>query len=251
MELNWSTFVLEIINFVILIWILKRFLYRPVLNVIEQRQAAINEKSLQAETLKSQADVLLNSYNNRLSDWQQEKQVLKQALDQEIQQERAVRIQKLKDELGSERKKAAVIEQRKQAELQQQAESTAITMASRFAAKLFADLSGPEIERRLLKLFVDELHAMPEERRHNIQSDAENASGEISIHTAYQVDPADSRMLESAMQKLIGNDIAINFIQTPELIAGVKVIIGAFVLQANLKDELNDFARFSHDNSVH
>ena len=37
MQLNWSTFVLEIINFLILVWVLKRFLYKPVLAAIAQR----------------------------------------------------------------------------------------------------------------------------------------------------------------------------------------------------------------------
>ncbi len=39
MELNWSTLLLEIVNFLVLVWILKRFLYRPVLQVIEERRS--------------------------------------------------------------------------------------------------------------------------------------------------------------------------------------------------------------------
>lgn len=251
MELNWSTFILEMVNFVILVWILKRFLYKPVLNVIEQRQSAINEKVGQAEEMKTQADILLNDYTNRLSDWEKEKQSLKQALDQDIQQERVMRVQKLKDEIDSEREKAKVIEQRKHAELQQQAESAAITMATRFAAKLFSDLSGPEVERRLIKLFVEELHSMPPERKQILLSGTENAADEISVYTAYQIDPTDSQMLESELHQLFGDAVAINYLQSSELIAGLKVVSGAFVLQANLQDELNDFARFSHDISAH
>ena len=251
MEFSWTTFVFEIVNFVILVWILVRFLYKPVLNVIEQRQAGINEKLQQAEDLKSQADVLLNSYNNRLSDWEKEKQNAKQILDQDIQQERAVRMQQLKDELDSERKKAAVIEQRKQTEIQQQAENIAIFMAARFAAKLFADLSGPETESRLIKLFIEQLQALPEQRKLAIQSDSGEATDIISVDTAYPVSSSERHELESALRQIVGGDVSFNYNQSPELIAGLKVIIGAFVLQANLKDELNDFARFSHDSSAH
>lgn len=251
MEFSWTTFVFEIANFVILVWILMRFLYKPVLNVIEQRQAGINEKLQQAEDLKSQGEVLLNSYNNRLSDWEKEKQAAKQMLDQDIQQERAVRIQQLKDELESERKKAAVIEQRKQTELQQQAESAAILMATRFAAKLFADLSGPETESRLIKLFIEQLQALPEQRKLAIQTGSGEATDVIRIDTAYPVNPSDSRELETVLRQIVGDDVSFNYKQIPELIAGLQVIIGAFVLQANLKDELNDFARFSHDSSAH
>ncbi len=251
MEFSWTTFVFEIANFVVLVWILIRFLYRPVLSVIEQRQAGINEKLQQAEDLKSQGEVLLKRYNNRLSDWENEKQAAKQILDQDIQQERAVRMQQLKDELELERKKAVVIEQRKQTEIQQQAESAAILMAARFAAKLFADLSGPEIESRLIKLFIEQLQAMPEQRKLAIRSGSGEAAEVISIDTAYPVNPSDSRELESVLRQVVGDDVSFEYHQLPELIAGLKVVIGAFVLQANLKDELNDFTRFSHDISAH
>ena len=43
MEWNWSTFVLEMINFLVLVWILKHFFYRPVLGVIERRQKSIDQ----------------------------------------------------------------------------------------------------------------------------------------------------------------------------------------------------------------
>ena len=251
MGFDWSTFVLEIINFLILIWILKRFLYKPVLDVIEQRQAAISKKLQQAEELKSQADISLYSYNNRLSDWEEEKQEAKQALNQEMQQERAARMQQLKEELETERKKAAVIEQRKQIELQHQAENVAISLGARFAAKLFADLSGPEIEQRLIRLFIDELKHVSLEQKSTIQSGLEDTTKEISVQSAYSLDVSDSQLLEAALREIVGSSIPFIYTQDPELIAGVKVTIGAFVLQANLRDELHDFSRFSHDNSTH
>jgi F-type H+-transporting ATPase subunit b len=49
MELDWTTFALEIINFLALIWILKRFLYRPVLATLGQRRAGI-EANLKRST---------------------------------------------------------------------------------------------------------------------------------------------------------------------------------------------------------
>ena len=44
MEFNWTTFSFEIINFLILVWILQRFLYKPVTNAIARRKAAIESQ---------------------------------------------------------------------------------------------------------------------------------------------------------------------------------------------------------------
>ena len=51
MELSWSTFILEAINFLVLVWILKRFLYKPVLDVIERRKAGIEKIQADAKAL--------------------------------------------------------------------------------------------------------------------------------------------------------------------------------------------------------
>ena len=58
MALDWMTFVLELINFLVLIWILNRFLYRPLMNVIAQRKAAIHKTLSDAEVTRSAAQAL-------------------------------------------------------------------------------------------------------------------------------------------------------------------------------------------------
>ena len=92
MELNWSTFALEILNFLVLVWILKRFLYKPVLNVIAQRQARIEQARSESERLKSEAQSLRERYESRLADWEREKEKARTELLDEIGGER-VRLQ--------------------------------------------------------------------------------------------------------------------------------------------------------------
>ena len=72
MELNSSTFILEIINFLILVWILKRFFYKPVLDIIARRKADIEETVAKAQTLQSNAENLEHQYESRLADWEKE-----------------------------------------------------------------------------------------------------------------------------------------------------------------------------------
>ena len=69
MELNWSTFLLEIINFLVLVWILKRFLYRPVLAVLEKRREEIAQSLNEANNHHTQAIELEQQYKKRLEDW--------------------------------------------------------------------------------------------------------------------------------------------------------------------------------------
>ena len=136
MELNWSTFILEIINFLVLVWILKRFLYRPVLAALQQRQQKIEQKLDEAERLKAEGADLECQYQGRMEDWEREKQQARETLHQEIEAQRVTKLEQLEQELSSEREKAAVIERRHQAETQQQYQQNSHQQGARLAASL-------------------------------------------------------------------------------------------------------------------
>ena len=89
MELSWSTFVLEIINFLALVWILKRFLYKPVLDIIARRRSAIEKTQADAATLMAAAEQLQDQYGGRLTEWERERQEARATLARELDDERA------------------------------------------------------------------------------------------------------------------------------------------------------------------
>ena len=48
MEFDWTTFALEVVNFLVLVWLLKRFLYRPVLACSTRRRAEVERHMAEA-----------------------------------------------------------------------------------------------------------------------------------------------------------------------------------------------------------
>lgn len=56
MSVNWITVAAQIVNFLVLIWLLKRFLYRPILDGIDRREAQITERMALAETAREEAE---------------------------------------------------------------------------------------------------------------------------------------------------------------------------------------------------
>jgi F-type H+-transporting ATPase subunit b len=138
LELNWSTFLLEIINFLILVWILKHFFYKPVLNVIAGRRRSIEKSLNDANTLHEDAEALRARYENRLAEWEKERQAAHMSLDNEIETERARRMEILRANLAEEREKARVIEQRALEASRLRAEETALAQGVQFATRLLS-----------------------------------------------------------------------------------------------------------------
>ena len=247
MELNWSTFILEIINFLVLVWILKRFFYRPVLNVLARRRAGIDKRLADAKTLHDDAEVLQAQYRDRLADWERERQQAREQLTQEIEKERAQRLAALQSELAQEREKTQVAEARRQADALHKTEETALIQAARFASRVLGQVASPELEAKLLELVIDELPQLSAEQIAALRSSWGQPSEAIVVASAFPLSDTQRQKLKKALTATTGAELPLHFEQDVELLAGVRITVGAWVLGVNLQDELRSFAEFAHD----
>ena len=88
MELSWTTFILEIINFLVLVWVLKRLFYAPVKRAIAERRAAVEKTLHDAESCKTRGTGLQSKYEGRLREWEMEKERQREEFRKELSEER-------------------------------------------------------------------------------------------------------------------------------------------------------------------
>lgn len=246
MEINWSTFVLEIINFLVLVWILKHFLYKPVLDVIARRQAGIEKTLADAKSLHTEAEKLQEQYESRLSDWNQEKQQEHEVLAHELEAERTRKMAEIQTSLEQEKQKTRVTEERRQAESMRKIEESALVQGARFATHLLELAAGPETEIRLVELMITELSQLSDERITAFRSNYGKNSETLVVTSAYPLPDDLSQRLAKALEKIAGPNMVLRFAQDKKLLAGVQVTLGPFVLGANLRDELKGFAELAY-----
>lgn len=246
MEMNWSTFVLEILNFLILVWILKHFLYQPVLDVIARRKAGVEKTLDEAKKLHAEADKLREQYEGRLADWESEKRQARDALAQEMSDERIRKIEELKNALEQEKEKIRVAEERRQRDVLRKMEETALQQGARFAGYLLEKASGQDTEKRLVELVISELPKLPDERITSLKSSLGQAREGVLVLSAYPLPDDLCQRLKQVLATITGTDTSVRFELDQDLLAGLQIIIGEWVLGANLRDELKGFASLAH-----
>ena len=244
MELNWSTFVLEVINFLVLVWILKRFLYQPILNVIAERRRSVEQELARARTTESEADELRQQYAGRLESWEAEKREAKEQLAREIEEERARKLAELATALEQEKEKARVADQRQQIERERALAQAALRQGAVFSSRLLEHAAGPELERRLLDLLIEGLSDLPEEQRRHLHDQWREPSPVAEVCSAFDLPAEQRERLAGALSELA--DIAdIHYRRDESLIAGLRIQVGAWVLAANVRDELKGFTELT------
>lgn len=252
MEFHWSTFILEIINFIILVWILKYFLYKPVLKIIEQRKAGIQNDLDEAQSFRDESHLLKQQYENRQQEWQQEKQLSHKKLHEEMVLERERLIKDLKYSLEQERQKSQVLEQRQLNDTVKIAQQQVLNNGARFTAILLSRLTnsdelGTALENRLFALLLENLTSLPKEQLEMLQTAAVEKDQTVKIISSRELNPGDRKKLEESLYLLIKIRPAYEYQQDPKLLAGLRIVLGSWILHANLQDELQFFSESLHE----
>lgn len=247
MEINWSTFLLEILNFLVLVWILKRFLYQPVLDTVAKRRAAIEQTLASAQAAKAEAEALQAQYENRLAEWNEEREAARESLRREIAEERSRRHLTLEQDLEREREKVRVLDEKRRTDSLHKFQEIALAQGEQFVARLLSEFAGPALEQQLFEMALRQLDSLPVERLDAIRLACEEVPEAAEASTAYPLNEAHRRQLTDKLSGLLGLPVACHFKEDASLLAGLYVTLGPWVFQANLRDEIKGFAAAAHE----
>lgn len=242
MEVDWTTFALEIINFLILVWILKRFFYHPVLDVIARRRAGIEKEMADAKAVEEQARALERQYENRLADWEKERDRARSRLAEEIARERDRLMAGVNAAIEAERERNRVLDERHRQELRRAAEEQALAQGAAFSARILSRLADESQDERIVEAMVADLQRLTLEQRRTLADAAAEDGARVRIVTARPLREGARKVLAGALAEALQRMLPEDYAVDETLIGGVRVTLGPWVLHANLGDDLQFFA---------
>ena len=242
MELDWTTFGLQLINFLALLWLLKRLLYQPVMGVIARRQQAIEHSVQQSRRTLADAEAMKADLQQQLAAQSRQHAEALQRLDEEIGQERQRRLERLDEELSRERQRSdALAESRVQAAIAASREQ-AQRQAHEALSLLLQRLAGPALDERLLDMLIEDLPRLPSEQLAALRQAAQASDPVLELTSARPLAAADKERLCQAMAPVTACT-ALRVVERidPALTSGLRIGLGPWLLAASLADELSYF----------
>ncbi len=241
MNIDWTTFALEIVNFLALVWILQRFLYRPVMDTLRARREGVERTLAEARASEQRARALQVQFEDRLAEWNREKTAARVALEAEFGRERARRLEEIEQECREEKARHAAVEAHHARELQRDLETRALAQARRFTAALLARLATPALEERLVELLLADLGSLGEQQVRGLRDALADPAASVRVTSAFVLDEALRARITDALSERLGTRLSPRFEQDPALLAGLRVSLGPWHLQLDLADEANAF----------
>ena len=238
MKFDLWTFAFQIINFGVLLLILKRVLYRPVRDIMEKRRALAVKTQEDAENALREAEELLANNQAEMQKLQTQRSRMMEEMKTEIAQQR----QKLLTEtdldvqrhIDKERALFATEKAHQTAEIQEQATAT-VTL---FASQILKGIVDADLHRALYRRLAEQMEAIGTELRD--QAGADDVLT-VDVASAYPLSEEEEHSLRAELEKTTGRRVVINAITDQELLAGVKLMAGDRCYDASLRGQLNAF----------
>src|ERR1700738_2056964 len=165
MLIDWFTVVAQAVNFLILVWLLRRFLYRPVLAAIEAREKKVAAQLADAAARQGQAQKEGDDFRRQsVALDQQREQLLRTATD-EANAERQRLLDAARKDADTLRSKLSDAVTNEREMLNQQIVTRTQEEVFAIARKTLADLAGTSLEERMTEVFIDRLRQMSDERQ--------------------------------------------------------------------------------------
>jgi len=252
---DWFTVIAQIINFLILVALLKRFLYGPIIKAMERREKVIAERLDEAANKKRAADEegmryramvqeLADTREKMLAQAREEAEVLRRDLKQKAREE-------------TDKSQAQWHES-----FRQQREAFAQGLRLHACKQVFAvvrraltDLADTDLEGRMTDVFIRRIRNLDPAMQKEIADSILSAGRKIVIRSAFEIDPEGRQKIVAAISEQISKpdlnekedpswtDMHIDFETSASLICGIEIVADGKKVTWDLEGYLDDLGQ--------
>jgi F-type H+-transporting ATPase subunit b len=240
MNIDWFTFVAQIVNFLLLVALLRWLLYDPIVSAMREREQRIAGRLEEANQARSRADAKVSEYEEKLHQLEQQREQRQQEARDEAQRERQRLLREAHDEVDQRRQRWREAYEREQEDFLSDLRRHAGEMGLEAARRTLSELAGADLEREMYETFSARLRHLDGGERDKLVQHLGDGQGEVAIRTAFDVDEDRCQQLRSAVREALEKDVPVCFEHAPGLICGLELDIGGYRFGWSVHDFLRD-----------
>jgi F-type H+-transporting ATPase subunit b len=240
MQISWWTFALQVVNFLVLVWLLQRFLYRPVRGILEKRKQLSKEAFAAADKAKTEAEAAQRRYEEDREKLAEERQAVLDAAHRASETERTKRLEETRQETQKliETAQASIAEER--AKTLSGLETDVASLAVSLAGKLLESLGGSIAGTVFLDQTEAALKTLPEAERRRLERDLGANGSHVTVVTAAPLKSQEQQAWQSRLEQNLKRSLQIDFNVDPKLIGGAAVHFPHMVVSFAWADQLKE-----------
>jgi F-type H+-transporting ATPase subunit b len=223
MSIDWFTLVAQILNFILLVWLLKRFLYKPILDAIDARENLVASQINDAKVQLEKAEIEQNKFQEKNEKFDTERSILLVKMEKDVEDEKRKRMEAV-------RKDAEALRIQLQENLKSQEDSFKKVFISEaqknffsISQKMLKHLASAELEDQMLTVFIRELKTIAPAIKQEFIAAVNKGSDPVVVRSAFELSTAHKAIIEAAISEQLVKVDAVQYSVSPDQISGIEL----------------------------
>lgn len=217
MLIDWFTLVAQIVNFLILVWLLKRFLWGRLTAAIDERENRIAARVAEVDDKGKQAEELLEEMRVRSAEQEKQRKELLLQAEHEADERRAQMLEVARDCIrAQEAKWHEDLEREKNAFLEETKRRAAAEVLS-VVRKALADLACVEVQHCAVEVFLEKLRSMDGATLQQL------ADGSMAVLSPQELSEDERCRIESTLEAVLHKPVHPQFLKSPAISWGIEL----------------------------
>lgn len=239
MLIDWFTVAAQIVNFLILVALLKHFLYDRILQAMDAREAQIRERLQQADQKEAEAEREAASLREKQAALEDEKAAIFEKARTEAEEKRKALSEQARREADALRDKWKREIRRSQEAFLRDFRRMAGDEVFSVARKALRDLAEAEVEAQAVGRFLEQLRQITKTEAQQMAASLEKEGAGALIRSGFETTPALQRKITRGVHENIAPDIEVEYEAAPELLLGIELKAGGRRLAWSLETYLD------------
>ena len=223
MLIDWFTVGAQALNFLILVWLLKHFLYKPILNAIDAREKGIASQLADATTKKAEAQKEHEEFQSKNKAWDEQRSALLGKATDEAKAEKDHLIDEAHKQAASLRAAQAVALQNDQQRLTTQMIHLTKDEVFDITRKALADLATVSLEERMGEVFTRRLREMDPKSKGALGDSLKSDSNPAVVRSTFALPDNQKAAVQNALNETFSTEVRLRFETAPETICGIEL----------------------------
>jgi F-type H+-transporting ATPase subunit b len=240
MRIDWWSLALQAANFLVLVWLLQHFLYRPVQGIIAERQQRAESVLAEASSARAAAEELRAQLGEQWAAIESERHRVLEEAHAKAKEEAAALLERARVDaeklLGEERERLA----QERAEAADALRLRAVELGVAIGRRLLAETGDSRLDQTFLIRALARLEALNEEGRAALIDRLKGDDVVVDVITAAPLDAADRDDATERLRALLSAPIKVRFAEDPALLAGAELHFPHSVLHDSWRESLRE-----------
>ena len=237
MHIDWFVFFSQIVNFLILMFLLKKFLFGRIIGAMDAREAKIGAVFMEAEQSRQEAEAAAESHTKRLRDIEEGYEQMLNKSRQDAEAYHGQLLEKAREEVDFLKARWMEALRSERANFLQELRRLAGNQVYAVSRRVLKDLAGLDLEERIVEVLMERIEAMDEQERKKFQGPIEN--GVIVISCAFEIPPAMQARLDDVLRRFFPGISGSVYERSDDVLSGCELRSNGHKIAWSVKDYLD------------